>query len=110
MQTTEQQSTRTPANYEFGLVAYFLSRYGISDIDGQRVNPPEILGTSTRIGSYALFTTLLLKGETLRTSTIPSRTLEIDLTPTYPVLGASVGVVQVRTVRQRGYPSSLTQS
>jgi hypothetical protein len=61
MQATEQQSTRTPANYEFGLVAYFLSRYGISDIDG-RVNPPEILGTSTWIGSYALFYDALGQG------------------------------------------------
>ena len=103
--TTEQRSTRTPANYEFGLVAYFLSRYGTSDIDGN-MNPPEILGTSTWIGSYALFYDAL----TVKGSTIPSKTLEIDLTPTYPVLGASVGVVQVRTVRQRGYPSSLTQS
>ena len=59
--TTEQRSTRTPANYEFGLVAYFLSRYGTSDIDGN-MNPPEILGTSTWIGSYALFYDALGQG------------------------------------------------
>jgi hypothetical protein len=40
---------------------HFLSRYGISDING-RVNPPEILGTSTWIGSYALFYDVLGQG------------------------------------------------
>ena len=54
MQEPELLRPRTSLTYEFCKVAFFLSRYGVSDIDGH-VHPPEILGATTWRGAYALF-------------------------------------------------------
>ena len=61
MQPETQNLERVSVTDDLSFAAYFLSRYGVSDIQG-KVYPPDILGVATWNGAYDLFYNALGQG------------------------------------------------